>query len=164
MFPVEVLPAVAVAANLVHFLLALPIVGVALVAGRLLGYPISGWTAALLPAVLAIEVVMVAGVAFALSALCVHFKDVRDLLGNLLVLVFFLAPIIYTPGDLPPRFATVVQLNPMTSFTTATQDLLFFGRLPELHVWAIMAAIAAVSWVAGAALFSRLSDTLAEAV
>ena len=58
----------------------------------------------------------------------------------------------------------MVRLNPMTSFTTATQDLLFFGRLPELHVWAIMAAIAAVSWVAGAGLFSRLSDTLAEAV
>ncbi|MYA08199.1 MAG: ABC transporter permease [Holophagales bacterium] len=163
-FPVEVLPAVAVTANLVHFLLALPIVGVALVAGRLLGYPISGWTAVLLPAVLAIELVMVAGLAFALAALCVHFKDVRDLLGNLLVLAFFLAPIIYTLSDLPPQFARVVQLNPMTSFTTATQDLLFFGRLPELHVWAIMAAIAAVSWVVGAGLFSRLSDTLAEAV
>jgi len=92
-FPVEVLPAVAVVANLMHFLLALPIVGVALVAGRLLGYPISGWTAVLLPAVLAIEVVMVAGLAFALSAVCVHFKDVRDLLGNLLVLAFFLAPV-----------------------------------------------------------------------
>ena len=102
-FPVEVLPAVAVAANLVHFLLALPIVGVALVAARLLGYPISGWTAVLLPAVLAIELVMVAGLAFALSALCVHFKDVRDLLGNLLVLAFFLAPIIYTLSDLPPQ-------------------------------------------------------------
>ncbi|MXZ38975.1 MAG: ABC transporter permease [Holophagales bacterium] len=163
-FPVEVLPAVAVTANLVHFLLALPIVGVALVAGRLLGYPISGWTAVLLPAVLAIELVMVAGLAFALAALCVHFKDVRDLLGNLLVLAFFLAPIIYTLSDLPPQFASVVQLNPMTSFTTATQDLLFFGRLPELQVWAIMAAIAAVSWVVGAGLFSRLSDTLAEAV
>jgi len=163
-FPVEVLPAVAVAANLVHFLLALPIVGVALVAGRLLGYPISGWTAVLLPAVLAIELVMVAGLAFALAALCVHFKDVRDLLGNLLVLAFFLAPIIYTLSDLPPQFARVVQLNPMTSFTTATQDLLFFGRLPEPQVWAIMVAIAAVSWVAGAGLFSRLSDTLAEAV
>jgi len=69
-----------------------------------------------------------------------------------------------TLSDLPPRFAAVVRLNPMTSFTTATQDLLFVGRLPELHVWAIMAAIATVSWVAGAGLFSRLSDTLAEAV
>ncbi len=163
-FPVEVLPAVAVAANLLHFLLALPIVGAALAGSRLVGFPVSGWTAALLPAVLAIELVMVAGLAFALSALCVHFKDVRDLLGNLLVLAFFLAPIIYTLSDLPAPLANVVQLNPMTWFTTATQDLLFFGRLPEPRVWAVMAATAAVSWVLGAGLFSRLSETLAEAV
>ncbi len=163
-FPVEVLPAVAVAANLVHFLLALPIVGVALVSARLLGFPVSGWTAALLPLVLTLETVMVAGMAFGLAALSVHFKDVRDLLGNLLVLAFFLAPIIYTLHDLPPRLAMVVQLNPVTSFTTATQDLLFFGRLPEMHVWAIMLVLAGVSWALGAGLFARLSDTLVEAV
>lgn len=163
-FPVEVLPAVAVVANLMHFLLALPIVALALIAGRLLGYPIAGWTAVLLPAVLLIEAVMVAGLAFALAAVNVHFKDVRDLLGNVLILLFFMAPIVYTLKDVPPEVARVVQLNPMTWFTTATQDLLFYGRLPELEVWLIMAAIAAVSWAVGASLFSRLSDTLAEAV
>ena len=102
-FPVEVLPAVAVVSNLMHFLLALPIVAVALIVGRLLGYPIAGWTFVLLPLVLVIETVMVAGLAFALSALNVHFKDVRDLLGNVLVLLFFLAPIIYTLSDIPAR-------------------------------------------------------------
>ena len=162
--PVEVLPAVAVVSNLLHFLLALPIVALALVAGRLLGYPIAGWTCVLLPLVLVIETVMIAGLAFGLSALGVHFKDVRDLLGNMLVLLFFLAPIIYTLGDIPSELARLVQLNPMTSFTVAIQDLLFHGRLPAPRVWAAMAAIAAVSWAAGAGLFSRLSDTLAEAV
>ena len=163
-FPVEVLPAVAVVSNLMHFLLALPIVAVALIAGRLLGYPIAGWTAVLLPVVLVIETVMVAGLVFALSAVNVHFKDVRDLLGNVLVLLFFLAPIIYTLNDLPSHFARLVQLNPMTSFTLAIQDLLFYGRLPGAMDWLIMAAIAAVSWAVGASLFSRLGGTLAEAV
>ncbi len=163
-FPVEVLPAVAVVSNLMHFLLALPIVAVALVAGRLLGYPIGGWTCVLLPLVLVVETVMIAGLAFGLSALGVHFKDVRDLLGNVLVLLFFLAPIIYTLGDIPPELARLVQLNPMTSFTVAIQDLLFHGRLPAPQVWLTMTAIAAASWAAGAGLFSRLSDTLAEAV
>jgi len=163
-FPVEVLPAVAVVANLMHFLLALPIVALALIVGRLLGYPIAGWTFVLLPAVLAIEAVMVAGLAFGLSALNVHFKDVRDLLGNLLVLLFFLAPIIYTLNDLPPRYAQLVQLNPMTSFTMTIQDVLFFGRLPGAGSWLVMAALAALCWAAGASLFARLSDTLAEAV
>ncbi len=163
-FPVEVLPAVAATANLIHFLLALPIVGGALIVGRLLGHSISGWTALLLPAVLAIEAVMVFGLAFALAAINVHFKDVRDLLGNVLVLLFFMAPIIYALGDLPPRLALLVKLNPMTSFTVAIQDILFFGRLPSFEVWFIMAVIAGASWVLGAGLFSRLKDTLPEAV
>ncbi len=163
-FPVEVLPAVAVVSNLMHFLLALPIVALALIVGRLLGYPIAGWTFVLLPLVLVIETVMVAGLAFALSALNVHFKDVRDLLGNVLILFFFLAPIIYTLSDIPPELARLVQLNPMTWFTVAIQDLLFFGNLPDLKAWLIMVAIAAASWALGAGLFSRLSDTLAEAV
>ena len=163
-FPVEVLPAVAVVSNLIHFLLALPIVALALIVGRLLGYPIAGWTFVLLPLVLVIEAVMVAGLVFALSAVNVHFKDVRDLLGNVLVLLFFLAPIIYTLSDIPPELARLVQLNPMTWFTVAIQDILFRGRLPEAEVWMVMAAIAAVSWAVGASLFSRLSDTLAEAV
>lgn len=163
-FPIEVLPAVTVASNLVHFLLALPIMAVALVVGRLSGHPIGDWTCVLLPLVLVIETVMIAGLVFGLSALNVHFKDVRDLLGNVLVLLFFLAPIIYTLDDIGDRLAFVVQLNPMTSFTVATQDLLFHGELPALDEWATMAAIAAVCWVAGAGLFARLSDTLAEAV
>ena len=41
-FPAELLPMVAVLQNLVHLLFALPIVIVALVAGRLLGYPVGG--------------------------------------------------------------------------------------------------------------------------
>lgn len=163
-FPVEVLPAVAVVANLVHFLLALPIVAVALILSRLLGYPVAGWTFVLLPAVLLIEVVVVAGLVFALSAVNVHFKDVRDLLGNVLVLAFFMAPIIYTLSDIPPELAQLVQLNPFTSFTVAIQDLLFFGRLPVTGDWLVMAVIAVVSWAVGASLFARLSDTLAEAV
>lgn len=163
-FPVEVLPAVAVVSNLIHFLLALPIVALALIVGRLLGYPIAGWTFVLLPLVLVIEAVMVAGLVFALSAVNVHFKDVRDLLGNVLVLLFFLAPIIYTLSDIPPELARLVQLNPLTWFTVAIQDILFRGRLPEAEVWMVMATIAAVSWAVGASLFSRLSDTLAEAV
>ena len=49
----------------------------------------------LLPLVLLLQLPMVAGLALGASALTVHFKDVRDLLANLLTLLFFLTPILY---------------------------------------------------------------------
>ncbi len=52
-FPAALLPLVAVGSHLVHFLLALPILGAALIGGRLLGHPVGGWPAILLPIIVA---------------------------------------------------------------------------------------------------------------
>ena len=115
-FPAELLPMVSVLSNLVHFLFALPIVLAALVAGRLLGFRVGGVSALLLPAVILLHLPLVAGLALGVSALTVHFKDVRDLLANLLTLLFFLTPILF-PLDSIRHLAPVwwaVRLNPFT--------------------------------------------------
>src|SRR5262249_31223296 len=92
LFPAEVLPIVSVLANMVHFLLGLIILVAFLVAYQhapdFLDLP---W----FPLVVAIQLVFTLGLALLLSALSVHFRDVRDLLSNLLTLWFFATPIIY---------------------------------------------------------------------
>src|SRR5690606_26795722 len=77
LFPAEVLPVVSVLANMVHFFLGLLIlaaffVGVAYVPdwGDLVWFPL----------VVAIQLVFTLGLALALAALTVHFRDIRDLL------------------------------------------------------------------------------------
>jgi len=164
-FPAELLPVVPVLANLVHFLLALPIVAAALAVGRWLGHPVGGWGALAVPAVLALQLVTLAGMTLGLSALNAHFKDVRDLLGNLLTLLFFMAPILYPLAAVPlAPLRALVRANPFTPFTLAWQATLLEGAIPAPAVWLQMAAVAVVSWAAGAALFGRLRETLVEAV
>jgi ABC-type polysaccharide/polyol phosphate export permease len=164
-FPAELLPVVPVLANLVHFLLALPILAAALAAGRWFGHPVGGWGALLVPAVLLLQLPLLAGLALGLAALNAHFKDVRDLLGNLLTLLFFLAPILYPLGAVPGApLRALVRANPFTPFTLAWQATLFEGAVPPAAVWLQMAAVALVAWTAGAALFGRLRETLVEAV
>ena len=165
-FPAELLPLVPVLANLVHFAFALPIIGVAFVVARVLGSDAGGWTGFLLPLVTLVQLPMVAGLALGSAALQAHFKDVRDLLSNLLTLLFFMTPILYTLERLKsfPAVHAVVAANPMTPFMRAYQDLVFFGRFPSLASWAVMVAISLFCWAAGAWLFERLSDTLVEAV
>lgn len=164
-FPAELLPMVSVLSNLVHLLFALPIVIVALVAGRLIGYPVGGISALALPVILLLHLPMVSGLALGVSALTVHFKDVRDLLANLLTLLFFLTPILYsleTLGD-HPLIRWAVRLNPFTPFILAYQAVLFRGALPDALLWTQMALVSLGAWVLGAGLFDRLRETLVEA-
>ena len=168
-FPAELLPLVVVLSNLVHLLLALPVILAALVANRLLSDALGGSVIPVLflPLVILLQLPMVAGLALGASALTVHFKDVRDLLANLFTLLFFLTPILYHLdffGQGLSLMRWVVQLNPFTPFTLAYQDVLFYNRIPLPLHWAQMAIVSLLFWALGAWLFDRLRETLAEAV
>jgi lipopolysaccharide transport system permease protein len=166
-FPAEVLPMVAVLSNGVHLLLAIPILAAGLATGRLLGYPVGGLAGLLLPAILLVELPLVAGLAVGAAALTVYFKDTRDLLANLLNLLFFVTPIIYsldTPALVArPVIWWLVRLNPFTPFTLAYQRTLFFGQPPTTSLWVQMGLVSLVAWICGAGLFDRLRETLVEA-
>lgn len=165
-FPVEVLPLVPTLANLVQFLLALPILAAALLAGRVLGHPVGGWEAVLVPLVILLQLPLVGGLALGLAALNAHFKDVKDILTNLLTLLFFLTPILYPMAsvDVPYLRQFVRWANPFTPYTLAYQSLLFRGALPDPVTVLQMVGWAVLGWVFGAVLHRRLADTLVEAV
>jgi len=168
-FPAEVLPMVTVLSNLVHFLFALPILAGALIVGRLMmGYPVGGWTAVLLPLVVLVQLPLLAGMSLGLAALNVHFKDVKDIVSNLLTLMFFLTPIIYVLTSIPVEFGAlrwvIAWANPFTPFTMGYQALLFHGVVPSPMLWLHMLAWTVVAWVTGSWLFGRLGENLAEAV
>ncbi|NJL27657.1 MAG: ABC transporter permease [Thermoanaerobaculia bacterium] len=165
-FPAEILPIVPVLANLVHLALALPVIAAAFGAFHWQGYPVGGLVGLLLPAITLVQLPMVAGLALGLSALNAHFKDVKDILNNILTLLFFLTPILYRLPTLAeyPWIQWVVRLNPLTPFTSAYQLAVFDNQLPGVGLWLAMAAVSLVCWSIGAAVFDRLRETLVEAV
>ena len=164
-FPAELLPMVAVFSNLVHLLLAVPILAVALITGRILHYPVGGPSVVLLPAVILLELPLISGIAVGTAALTAHFKDVRDVMTNVLTLMFFVTPILYSLDSLAsrPLFWWLVRLNPFTPFTLAYQQTLFAGQWPSGELWLQMATVSLVAWALGASLFDRLRETLVEA-
>ncbi len=165
-FPAEVLPVVVALANLVHFLLALPIILAAILGARMLGFEVGGWSALLMPLAIVVLLPFVAGLGLALAALNVHFKDTRDLLQNLLTLLFFLTPILYPMAGLAhlPWLEMVMKLNPGTPFVRLFQEVLFYGNLPEAGLWLQASGLALLAWTVGAWIFERLAPTLVEAV
>jgi ABC-type polysaccharide/polyol phosphate export permease len=119
-----------------------------------------------LPLALVPWILVTAGAAMATAAVSVHFRDMRDLLGHVLNLLFFGSPIIYSLEglDLPGPLATVLSLNPMVSIIAVYRNVAFADTLGSLTDWGLAMATGVVVWLLGAAVFDRLRDTIVEAV
>ncbi len=168
LFPAEVLPAVAVLAQGVHFLLALPVLLAALLAGALgaFGPPVPlGWALLQVPLLLLLQALLLFGVGLFLAALTVHFRDVKDLLQTVLSVLFFATPILYTLKDLPKgRIASLLALNPLAPLFAGWHDAFFYGRFSTPQTLGTAAAISLVALAVGWAFFDRLRDSFPEAV
>ena len=162
LFPAEVLPIVSVLANMVHFLLRLLVLGAFMIGFRHYPNPAAlPW----FPAVIVVQLVFTLGLALGLSALTVHFRDVRDLLTNVLTLWFFATPIIY-PYFLPAvgRFLWLFRLNPFYHLAVSYQEILFFDRFGHARSLLLLGVLSIAVFLAGYWLFDRLRDSFAEAV
>jgi ABC-type polysaccharide/polyol phosphate export permease len=164
LFPAEVLPIVTVLANMVHFLLGLPILFLFMAyRGVWPDLPGLAW----FPVVLLIQLVLTMGLGLIVASLTVHFRDIKDILGNLMTFWFFATPIIYTMKlfDDKPVGKLLINLNPFTHLAVSYQEILFYPG-PVGH-WKWLVALAAASvgvFLFGYFLFDRLRDSFAEAV
>ena len=162
LFPAEVLPFVTVLANMVHFFLGLPILAVFLIYYQ---RPLDPLELLWFPAIVFVQLVLLLGLSLFAAALTVHFRDLKDILGNLLTLWFFATPIIYPMSEAPARFRWLLNLNPMTHLAISYQEVLFYIG-PHGH-WRWLLALLAGSVVvffAGYFVFDRLRDSFAEEV
>jgi ABC-type polysaccharide/polyol phosphate export permease len=162
LFPAEVLPIVSVFAGMVHFFLGLPILAAFFIYyGRTPFPPDLLW----LPVIVAVQLMLTLGLALLVSSLTVHFRDLRDLLANLLTLWFFATPIIYSLAEAPPRVRPYLNLNPFTYLAIAYQEVLFVpGPFTDGRRLLVLGVMSLVALVAGYFVFDRLRDTLAEEV
>ena len=162
LFPAEVLPIVTVLANMVHFSLGLPIV-----AGFLIYYarPLQLLELVWFPVVVLVQLLLTLGLALIVSALTVHFRDLKDILSNLMTFWFFATPIIYPISMAPAGAKPYLDLNPFAHLAISYQEILFYDG-PFGH-WKWLLALGGASGVLflfGYFLFDRLRDSFAEEV
>ena len=170
MFPAEVLPLVSVLSNMINMLLSLPLLFVFLFVFDIRPGPVL----AFLPLLLVLQLALTAGLALALAALNVHLRDVEQILSNLLVLLFFLSPILYPVSTVPTtiRVGDLVTvplrplyfLNPVAGLVQSYQNIFFFGREPHWIHLGMVAVCAGIALWGGYRVFDRLRDSLAEEI
>lgn len=163
-FPRQLVPLSAVASQLVTFAAMLAVV----VPLNLVFVPETRETIWLSLPLAAVFVVLVGGLALAVSSVNVVFRDVEHIVAALLLPWFFLTPILYSLEELPgsvDRYRPVVEVLRYANFVTppleAIRDPLFFGRLPSAADVAYLCVAAVAALALGAFVFRRVDDRIA---
>ncbi len=157
-FPIEILPVIAMGAALFHSFISL---GVLLAAFALLnGY--LHWTVIFTPLVLLPLVILTTGLAWMLASLGVFLRDVGQTIGIITTVLMFLSPVFYPVTAVPERFRPFIMANPLTFIIEQMRDVLIWGHLPNwLGLGAYTVAAGAIAW-AGYAWFQKTRKGFAD--
>jgi lipopolysaccharide transport system permease protein len=160
-FPAQVLPSTVVATNLVNYVLSLPLV---IILGAVFGVRPT-WHLLLFPLVVAAQLIFTMAVVYVLSAINVTFRDLQHIVLNLLMMWFFLTPVLYQASSIPERYRTVALYgNPMAILITSYQAIFYEHRLPAAApLLTLVVASVALLWAASR-LFEARREEFAETV
>jgi lipopolysaccharide transport system permease protein len=138
---------VAVASTLVNHLLGLPValVGAALATGR-----VHATSLAVVP-LLAIQLLLCLGPAFALASLHARLRDTAHLLGVVLVPLFYATPVFYDADALDA--APLLRLNPLVPIIDGYRDAVLGGRWPSIIPLVVVTGAALALLAGGLALY-----------
>lgn len=143
-FPLDILPWVALGSALFHAAVAMTVLLAFL-------FAVKGalhWTMIFLPLVLAPMLVLMLGMSWFLAATGVFLRDIAHVTGVLTMVLLFMAPILYPAAAVPQPFRSLQMLNPLTVIVEQARQVLIFGAPPD---WALLGVYSlfslAAAWI-----------------
>ena len=157
-FPLSILPAATVTTQLIHFLLALPILFAAMLVWG------GQWTTAILvlPVIVILQYGFTLSLAYLAASLQVRYRDTQHALNILLLLGFYLTPVFYDPALIPESYQPLYALNPMTHVISGYRNILMRGEPPSSVSLALFGAVIGSLLVLGYIHFKRASHEFDE--
>jgi len=115
----------------------------------------------LLPFALVAQFALQLGVGMLLAATYVFFRDLTQMLGFALSILFYLSPILYPVAG---RFEKYFAWNPMTPLLGLFRSAVLSAPLPEVSSIVFLLSIASGTFVAGLLFFRRAQPSLVDLV
>ena len=157
-FPLEILPVVAVGSALVNSLITvgLVVIGSILFEGRvsptILLFPLSYIPLCLLSL----------GAGWFLASLGVYVRDISQGISILVQMLFFLSPVFYPVAAVPEPFRSMISINPLTLVLTEFRQTLLWGEMIDLQAWGLWVAFTVVLAVLGYTWFMKTKKGFAD--
>jgi lipopolysaccharide transport system permease protein len=159
-FPLEVLPWIAMGSALFHAAISLIIL---LTVQLILNHNLP-WTLIIIPLIILPLIFATMGVAWLLSSLGVFVRDIGQFTGILTMVLLFVSPIFYPISALPAKFRPILMANPLTFIIEQARAVLIFRQLPDwtgLCIYSLIALI--VAWM-GYAWFQKTRKGFADVI
>jgi lipopolysaccharide transport system permease protein len=159
-FPLEILPLVALGSSLIHAVISclLLLVVWAVVHG---GIP---FTVLFIPVLLIPLCLIALGLGWFISATAVYFRDLGQIVGFLCSGLLFISPIFYPAQMVPEPFRDLLYLNPLTYVIEHFRGALIHGVLPQAPGYLAFLAVSVAFAVAGYAWFQRIRPGFADSL
>jgi lipopolysaccharide transport system permease protein len=150
-FPLEILPVVALGEALFQAAIAY---GILLVANTFLG---TGFHASCLalPLLLLPLALTALGLAWFFSALGVYVRDIGQILPTLLTALMFMSAVFYPVSALPVWLQPALAYNPLIGAVEMARNALVFGTLPRVDQFASALIVGAIIAVLGYLFFQK---------
>jgi teichoic acid transport system permease protein len=116
------------------------------------GLPV-GWHLLWAIPIVALLLVLAAGLSMFVAAAQVYFRDLKNFLPYALRLWLYVSPVLYYAHEVPDRYRWILSFNPIAPLLTAWSDVLNRGMAPAWGDLALGAAWAFAILVAGALFF-----------
>ena len=109
-------------------------------------------------------ILLVSGIGYITSAFFVFFKDLIQIVGIVLQVVFWLTPIVWDFNIMPEAVRHVLTFNPLYYIVTCYRTALIGKELPKVGVWMTVYywAIALLLFIIGRTVFMRLKRHFAD--
>lgn len=157
-FPRLILPLSTASTNLMNFLFGLCIVLPALL---ITGIKV-GACVLFLPLVILSQYIFSAAIGTIFAALYVYLRDLEHIVGILMLVWFYLTPVVFGMEIFPEEVASKLMYNPMTQYVMAYRNVLMYNKPPDALGFILVSAGAVVLFILSVMLFSRLQIAFAE--
>lgn len=106
-------------------------------------------------------VVNLTWIALILGVLCARYRDLPQIIVNILQVIFYLTPIMWMPSLLPQRANLyLLDLNPTYHLLEIVRSPLL-GELPTTTNWEVSLALALIGWSMALAVYGRYKRRIA---
>lgn len=157
-FPVATLPIVAVASNLVTFVISLPLLVIVMMAEG--AHPTL--LALLALPIMVVQFVLTLSVCYLVAGLNVVARDVQFIVPVVLQVGYYVTPIFYSLDKVPERFGKTMRLNPMAIVVDSYRAVLMEGHAPNWRHLAGALAGGLVALALAAKYFQHASRSFLE--
>tara|TARA_R110002111_G_scaffold262694_1_gene340163 strand:- start:95541 stop:96368 length:828 start_codon:yes stop_codon:yes gene_type:complete len=143
-FPLDVLPWIAMGATLFHTMISLLVWGLFFV---VVNHSIH-WTVIFLPVLFVPLILFTMGLTWFLASFGVYLRDVGQVTGVFTTILMFMAPVFYPLSNLPEKYHPILYANPLTFIIEQSRAVLMWGQLPHWEGLCILMILSSiVAWL-----------------